>query len=105
MLTQRITATAEQNRRQFLSTVAIGVAAAGAATLLPTRPAPAATADAIRPYRINIPESALADLRKRIKATRWPDKETVSDDSQGVPLAIMQELARYWATDYNWRKV
>ena len=105
MVTQRITATAEQNRRQFLSTVAIGVAAAGAATLLPTRPAPAATADANRPYRINIPESALADLRKRIKATRWPDKETVSDDSQGVPLAIMQELARYWTTDYNWRKV
>jgi pimeloyl-ACP methyl ester carboxylesterase len=60
---------------------------------------------AIRPFRINIPQSALDDLRQRIAATRWPEKETVPDSSQGVQLATMQELARYWATDYDWRKV
>jgi pimeloyl-ACP methyl ester carboxylesterase len=60
--------------------------------------------EAIRPYNINIPEEALTDLRQRIKATRWPDKETVSDQSQGVQLATMQKLARYWSTDYDWRK-
>jgi pimeloyl-ACP methyl ester carboxylesterase len=60
--------------------------------------------EAIRPYNSNIPEEALADLRLRIKATRWPDKETVSDQSQGVQLATMQKLARYWSTDYDWRK-
>src|SRR5512146_1918059 len=59
---------------------------------------------AIRPFRIDIPEEALTDLRRRIAATRWPDKETVSDQSQGVQLATVQELARYWATDYDWRK-
>jgi pimeloyl-ACP methyl ester carboxylesterase len=60
--------------------------------------------EAIRPYDINVPEDALADLRQRIKATRWPDKETVSDQSQGVQLATLQKLARYWSTDYDWRK-
>ena len=52
---------------------------------------------AIRPFRIDIPEEAIADLRRRIAATRWPDQETVADASQGVQLATMQELARYWA--------
>jgi pimeloyl-ACP methyl ester carboxylesterase len=61
--------------------------------------------DAIRPFRVNIPEDALADLRRRIAATRWPDRETVADGSQGVQLATMKELARYWGTDYDWRKV
>jgi pimeloyl-ACP methyl ester carboxylesterase len=60
---------------------------------------------AIRPFRINMAEEALVDLRSRIVATRWPEKETVSDQSQGLQLATMQELARYWATDYDWRKV
>src|SRR5258705_3525180 len=59
---------------------------------------------AIRPFHVNVPEEALADMHRRIAATRWPDKETVSDNSQGVPLATIQELARYWATDYDWRK-
>ena len=58
----------------------------------------------IRPFRIQIPEAELTDLRRRIAATRWPDKEIVSYQSQGVPLATMQKLARYWATDYDWRK-
>ena len=58
----------------------------------------------IRPYHIDIPEEALVDLHSRILATQWPEKETVTDESQGVPLATMQELARYWATGYDWRK-
>ena len=59
---------------------------------------------AIRPFRIDVPEEALNDLRRRIAATRWPERETVADDSQGVRLATMQELARFWMTDYDWRK-
>jgi pimeloyl-ACP methyl ester carboxylesterase len=60
---------------------------------------------AIRPFHVNVPEAELTELRKRINATRWPEKEPVTDHSQGVPLATMQKLARYWATDYDWRKV
>ncbi len=60
---------------------------------------------AIRPFRVNVPEAELTDLRRRIKATRFPEKETVADFSQGVQLAFIQALARYWATDYDWRKV
>jgi pimeloyl-ACP methyl ester carboxylesterase len=62
------------------------------------------TATEIRPFIVNIPEEELAELRRRIEATRWPSKELVGDRSQGVQLATMQELARYWATDYDWRK-
>ena len=60
--------------------------------------------NAIHPFSVNVPEQALTELRRRILATQWPEKETVSDTSQGVPLAEMRELARYWATDYDWRK-
>jgi pimeloyl-ACP methyl ester carboxylesterase len=61
-------------------------------------------ATGIRPFQIEVPDEQLAELRRRITATNWPEKETVADQSQGVPLAITQELARYWATDYDWRK-
>jgi pimeloyl-ACP methyl ester carboxylesterase len=64
----------------------------------------AAKDDAIRPFRVNFSDEALADLRRRIEATRWPERETVTDDSQGVRLATMQALARYWAKSYDWRK-
>ena len=64
-----------------------------------------AEAGVIRPFRISVSEDELSDLRRRIVATRWPEKETVTDQSQGVQLATMQKLARYWATDYDWRKV
>jgi pimeloyl-ACP methyl ester carboxylesterase len=57
----------------------------------------------VRPFRIEIPEEALVEMRRRIAATNWPEKETVADASQGVPLAMIQKLARYWATDYDWR--
>jgi pimeloyl-ACP methyl ester carboxylesterase len=72
------------------------------------REAPAASvayADtSIRPFRVDVPEAKLAELRRRILATQWPERETVPDHSQGVPLALMQELARHWATGYDWRK-
>jgi pimeloyl-ACP methyl ester carboxylesterase len=58
--------------------------------------------DAIRPFEVGFPEADLAELRRRIEATRWPERETVGDDSQGVRLALMQDLAAYWATDYDW---
>jgi pimeloyl-ACP methyl ester carboxylesterase len=60
---------------------------------------------AVRPFRVNIPETEIVELRRRIAATRWPEKEPVSDNSQGVPLATVQKLARYWMTDYDWRKI
>jgi pimeloyl-ACP methyl ester carboxylesterase len=61
--------------------------------------------DAIRPYRVNIPETALVNLRRRLAETQWPDRETVTDQSQGPQLATLQKLARYWLTEYDWRKV
>jgi pimeloyl-ACP methyl ester carboxylesterase len=94
-------------------------AGAGAVTLLPALLASAddvlgqqskqgesqtATSNAIRPFLINFPEDALVDLHRRINATKWPDKEQVSDTSQGVQLTTMQSLARHWATVYDWRK-
>jgi hypothetical protein len=65
----------------------------------------AETAIDIRPFQVEIPEAELAELRRRIEAMRWPSKELVPDRSQGVQLATLQELARYWTTDYDWRKV
>ena len=61
------------------------------------------TARDIRPFDVDVPQEELDDLRRRIAATNWPEKETVTDQSQGVPLAMIQQLARYWATDYDWR--
>jgi pimeloyl-ACP methyl ester carboxylesterase len=71
---------------------------------LPTELDTGAEDSTIRPFTVEIPEADLRELRARIAATRWPERETVEDDSQGVPLALMQDLARYWATDYDWRK-
>ena len=58
----------------------------------------------ISPFQVGFPEAELTELRRRVNATRWPERETVTDDSQGVRLAMMQELVRYWGTDYDWRK-
>ncbi|MBD0320431.1 MAG: epoxide hydrolase N-terminal domain-containing protein, partial [Gemmatimonadetes bacterium] len=63
---------------------------------LPAPAHPQAASEAIRPFRVQVPDAVLADLRRRIQATRWPDPETVPDATQGVQLARMQELARYW---------
>jgi pimeloyl-ACP methyl ester carboxylesterase len=90
-----------QTRRDVLASAA----AAGAVSLTRGRPAAAGDGDAIRPFRVSVPEEQLVDLRERIAATRWPERETVTDQSQGVSLATMQELARHWGTDYDWRTV
>ena len=65
----------------------------------------AADDQSIRPFKVQVPQAALNDLRRRIRATRWPDKETVADQSQGTQLAKLQELAQYWGSGYDWRKV
>jgi pimeloyl-ACP methyl ester carboxylesterase len=84
---------------------ALAASAATAASSRVSRQARVATkSDAIREFHVNVPESELAELRRRINATRWPDRETVSDATQGVQLATTQALARYWATEYDWRK-
>src|SRR5258708_29088574 len=101
--------TIKKNKRTLTSTIITG--GTGALILL-TGPgiaqnnpkASAQATEAIRPFHINIPEAALADLRKRVLATKWPDKETVADQSQGVQLSTVQALAKYWATGYDWRK-
>jgi pimeloyl-ACP methyl ester carboxylesterase len=87
------------NRR----TVLAASAAAGAASVLPASMS-AATDSAIRPFRFKASDKDLADLKRRVEATKWPEKEIVVDDTQGVQLATMQKLARYWANDYDWRK-
>src|SRR4051812_25030939 len=61
--------------------------------------------DAVRPFKVHIAQKQLTDLKRRILATQWPEKETVNDQRQGPQLATMQRLARYWATGYNWRKM
>jgi pimeloyl-ACP methyl ester carboxylesterase len=88
-------------RRNFLA----GSAALGAVALLPMELRAATGDDAIRPFRIEFPDEALADLRRRIAATKWPERETVADATQGAQLATVKELARYWATGHDWRKV
>ena len=74
-------------------------------TAIQRDPAKETAADAIRPFHVNFPQAALDDLRRRIVATRWPEREPVTDASQGVQLATMQKLARYWTTEYDWRRV
>ena len=88
------------NRRKLL----VASAAAGALSVLPVGVAKAADGDAIRPFRVNIPEEELVDLRRRIAATRWPDRETVPDQSQGIQLAKLKPLVEYWGAGYDWRK-
>ena len=82
------------------------VALAATVAAVPSATAAARAGDntAIRPFTFRASDEALADLRRRITATRWPERETVADTTQGVRLATMQKLARYWATEYDWRK-
>ena len=87
-------------RRELAAT-----AAAGAISMLPGTLRAAAGDAPIRPFTVNIPQQEIDELRRRIAATRWPDQETVTDSSQGVQLGFIQELARYWASEYDWRKV
>jgi pimeloyl-ACP methyl ester carboxylesterase len=94
------TLSSSPNRRDMIASSA----AAGAASLLSGRARAAGEDNAVRPFRIDVPEAELTELRSRINATKWPERETVKDESQGVQLATMQELARHWATNYDWRK-
>jgi pimeloyl-ACP methyl ester carboxylesterase len=98
--------TIDLDRRRLLGTAATGIAVVGAVSLLPSKLTAAPAGDAVRPFRgVNVSEEALVDLRRRIATTRWPDRETVKDASQGVQLDTIQALARYWATGYDWRKI
>jgi pimeloyl-ACP methyl ester carboxylesterase len=94
-------------RRNFTArAAATSLAFATAIISAPAADGPAAAADSttIRPFHVHVPEKELADLHRRIVATRWPEQETVTDETQGVQLATMKELAAYWAKDYDWRK-
>lgn len=101
------------SRRRFLANAAVAVGAVQfgitgfAEAQSGTGPVTVAAggSDIIRAFRINIPDAALDDLHRRVAATRWPDKETVSDRTQGAQLAKVQELVDYWATGYDWRKL
>jgi hypothetical protein len=99
------TDTSGPTRRDLLAGSAAGAAIGGA---LLAAPAFARTmlagSEEIRPFRIAVPDADLVDLRNRIAITRWPERETVKDQSQGVQLATLQQLVRYWGSDYDWRK-
>jgi pimeloyl-ACP methyl ester carboxylesterase len=94
-----------QDRRKFLGAAAIGVLGVGAAALLPGEATASTGNEGIRPFRAGFSAERLADLRERLIMTQWPDRETVADPSQGVRLETMQQLVRYWRTDYDWRKI
>ena len=94
------TPSSSPTRRDFLALSA----AASAASLVPAS-VRAATGDAIRPFSFNAPEDAIVDLRRRLAATRWPERETVTDTSQGVQLATMRALVDYWEKNHDWRKI
>lgn len=79
--------------------------AAGALSLLPARARASVDIEAVHPFRVDFLEEAILDLRRRLATTRWPLRETVTDQSQGVQLPKLQDLLRYWMTDYNWREV
>lgn len=118
MDTTRTSEAIDQDRRRLLGTAAVGIAAAGAASLLPSQLAAASTSDAIRPFTVGFPKEELTELRRRIAATRWPERELVSGEAsrriwstpaaagptQGVQLATMQKLMQYWGTEYDWGK-
>src|SRR4051812_47342079 len=104
------------DRRRFFGTAAAGIAASQLGLLafsprvkvmtdVMTELAPKRSAFDIRPFHYKANDSDLADLRRRIDATKWPEKETVSDTTQGVQLATITALARYWGSDYDWRSV
>jgi pimeloyl-ACP methyl ester carboxylesterase len=94
------TSSLSPNRRNVLA----AAAAAGAVALFPVKLRAAPDDEAIRPFRFNAAEDELVDLRRRLAAIRWPDRETVADDTQGVRLTTIQQLAHDWETSYDWRK-
>jgi len=99
----------DPSRRDILlaggSLLAMSAIGTGAASLVSTSPARAAASEEIRPFSVHFSDDQLADLRRRVAATKWPSKEIVTDASQGVQFETIQKLAQYWATDYDWRKM
>src|SRR5579863_4373953 len=95
----------DQSRRGFIGNAAGALVAAGAFGLFPGQSSALTESNAVRPFRVKFPDAALVDLRRRIGATNWPKREIVTDASQGVQLATMKKLARYWETEHDWRKV
>ncbi|MCA1918438.1 MAG: epoxide hydrolase 1 [Flavobacterium piscis] len=96
--------TIKTNKRSFLNAIATATFMLIAATSFGQKKQTKVVSEAIRPYHISISKEALTDLRNRVNATRWPDKETVTDQSQGVKLQQIQSLVKYWGTTYDWRK-
>ncbi|MBS7229487.1 alpha/beta fold hydrolase [Flavobacterium psychroterrae] len=96
--------TIQKNKRSFLNAIATGTFMLIAATSFGQKKQTKTDSEAIRPYHISISQEALIDLRTRVNATRWPDKETVTDQSQGVKLQQIQGLVKYWGTTYDWSK-
>lgn len=94
----------DQDRRRLLGAAASGIAALGVAGMLPTPSIAATAAETIRPFELNIPEADLVDLRSRLALTRLPEKETVTDFSQGVPLKTIKQVLQHWQDGYDWRK-
>src|SRR6266550_1675903 len=94
----------DHDRRHLLGVATAGLAAAGAASLLPSTLSAATVDEAIRPFHFEATEEQLANLRRRLATTRWPENETVADETQGMPLATMLKLAQYWQTGHDWRK-
>jgi pimeloyl-ACP methyl ester carboxylesterase len=102
----------DMDRRRLITTLAMGLTAAGATSAFPSgqsradtaTPAPAVGGDLIRAFQVHLPDNDLDDLRRRLQVTRWPDKETVNDQSQGIQLGKLKPLAAYWAAGYDWRK-
>jgi pimeloyl-ACP methyl ester carboxylesterase len=105
MLTPQNSEAIDQDRRRLLGSAAMAVAIAGTISLFHAGIALAGVDFGIRPFSVKFPEESLLDLRRRINATRWPDRETVSDQSQGIQLEKLQPLMRYWGTEYDWRKI
>jgi pimeloyl-ACP methyl ester carboxylesterase len=98
------TPTSSSRRTVLAAAVTVAIAIAGVVGLFPVNLLAATDDNAIRPFHIHVPQSQLDDLQRRIAATRWPDKETVNDESQGITLAEIQALVHYWDKSYDWRK-
>jgi pimeloyl-ACP methyl ester carboxylesterase len=105
MSTNKIPEAIDHDRRRFMGTTAMTIMTASAIDLIPVKLRAASEDSAIRPFQISFPDEALIDLKRRLAATRWPDQELVTDQSQGVQLATMKKLVNYWETNYDWRKI
>ena len=93
-----------QTARSLLAATTAALAVGFAALCSSACAQPRDSSESVRPFKVQVPQAALDDLRRRVAATRWPDKETVADESQGAQLARLQALVRYWGGGYDWRR-